>query len=104
MTLIPAPHHQRSVVPQSWREGRVRSWRARGPIAIRLWLPLTPLFLLLAPLVLIGAPLALLTPFGRRIRHRPWRAAWAVGALLLSLSGTEVSVDNRATLIRIRIF
>jgi hypothetical protein len=74
----------------------------RRRVAISLWLPLTPLFYLLAPFALLAAPLLALQPSGRRVR--PWRAAWAMGAVLLSLSGTVVSVDSPAARVRIRIF
>jgi len=77
------------------------SRRMKRSVSVRLWLPLTPLFALLAPFVLAVAPLVALHPAARRAR--PWRTAWALGVLLLSLSGTEVSVDSAAAQVRIRI-
>ena len=80
------------------------TWASRRTgrrVSVRLWLPLTPLFALLAPFVFVAAPLVALHPDGRRAH--PWRTAWALGALLLSLSGTEVSVDSAAAQVRIRI-
>jgi len=82
-----------------------RAWRgprSRRTIRLGLWLPLTPVFLLLAPIALIGSPLALVTRAGRRIA--PWRAAWAVGTVLLALSGLRLEVENAAVRINIRIF
>jgi hypothetical protein len=82
-----------------------RSWRAmsvpRQSIRFGLWLPLTPLFLLLAPVALIAAPLLRLPQGAQRLNT--WRAAWALGAVLLSLSGTVVSVDAPRVQIRVRI-
>ena len=90
--------------PPARRAGKRRM--AVGPagsrVVIRLWAPLTPLFLLLAPLALLAAPLLDLAPAGRRLR--PVRAACAIGALLLSLSGTCVDVDTPKATVRIRIF
>ncbi len=74
---------------------------ARGPVVIRLWLPLTPLVTLLSPLAMLAAPLLDLHPAGRRLR--PIRAAWALGGLLLSLSGTRIEVDSPRASIRIHI-
>jgi hypothetical protein len=77
---------------------------ARPPkrTVVRLWLPLTPLFALLSPLALIAAPLILFYPPARGVS--PWLAAWSLGGVLLSLSGTVVEVDSRDALVHIRIF
>jgi hypothetical protein len=83
------------------RRGR-SALRPGGPLRLGLWLPLTPFVVLLAPIVLVGSPLALVTRAGRRIA--PWRAAWAMGAVLLSLSGLQIEVETAAVRIRIRIF
>lgn len=81
-----------------------------GPVAlpgpprrtvVRLWLPLTPLFWLLAPFVLAIAPLGYLVP--ARLRPDPFFAAFAVGELLLALSGTDILVDTADAHVRIRI-
>jgi hypothetical protein len=74
----------------------------RGPVAIRLWLPLTPLFALLAPFALVASPLIGVWRPMRGVS--PIRAALTIGAVLMSLSGTVVSVDTRDAIIRIRIF
>ena len=68
---------------------------------VRLWLPLTPLWLILSPFAILCAPLLMLAPQTRGIR--PFRAAFAIGAMLLALSGTEVDVDTADALVRIRI-
>jgi hypothetical protein len=74
----------------------------RRRTAIRLWLPLTPLWILLAPFALVAAPLMALVPEMRGVN--PYRAAWAIGGVLLRLSGTLVEVESPDALIRIRIF
>jgi hypothetical protein len=73
----------------------------RGPVSIALWLPLTPLLILLAPLVLLLAPFAALSPRARGVK--PLRMAWALGALLTSLSGTQIDVDAPGARVRLRI-
>src|SRR5271155_651133 len=75
------------------RSGRRSSAQgSAGNVTLLLWLPLTPLFLLLSPFALLAAPLLQLTPAARRLN--PWRAVWALGTVLLSLSGTLISVEN----------
>jgi hypothetical protein len=69
---------------------------------VRLWLPLTPLWLILSPVAILFAPLLTLAPQARGIR--PFRAAFAIGAALFALSGTEVDVDTADALVRIRIY
>jgi hypothetical protein len=71
-------------------------------VVVRLWLPLTPLFLLLAPFPLFFAPLGYFAP--RPYGERPFAAVLGIGALLLSLGGTVVDVDTPEALVRIRIF
>jgi len=68
---------------------------------IRLWLPLTPLWIVLAPFALLLAPALAFVPQTRGLP--PFRTAFAVGAMLIALSGTVVDVTNPAALIRIRI-
>lgn len=75
---------------------------ARRPKVVRLWLPMTPLFVVLAPFALVTAPLIMLYPPARGVS--PWRTVWTLGATLLSMGGTEVDVRSRRALIRIRIF
>jgi hypothetical protein len=74
----------------------------RKPFTLRLWLPLTPLWILLAPFALIAAPLLTLVPATRTIA--PYRAAFAIGRVLLSLSGTVVDINSPSTVLHIRIF
>ena len=87
----------------AWRPtGRVRPLHAsRRRTVVRIWLPLTPLFALLSPFALIVAPLLDLHPAGRRAR--PISTLWALGALLLSLSGTLIDVDSPRARVSIRI-
>jgi hypothetical protein len=88
-----------NLAPQTLNFSRVRA--RRGPVTIRLWIPLTPLLGLLSPFVMLASPLARL---GRRGRRVPTiRAAWALGAVLMSLSGTAVSVETPRATIRIYI-
>jgi hypothetical protein len=68
---------------------------------VRLWLPLTPLFLLLAPFALLLTPLLYFVP--QRYGARPLATVLGVGGLLLSLSGTVVEVDTPDVLVLIRI-
>ena len=88
-----APRSARSVAPSRRRE--------HAPTVVRLWLPLTPLFLLLAPFALILALPAYLVP--RRFRPDPYAAAFAVGAVLLALGGTDIRVDAPRAHVRIKI-
>ena len=69
---------------------------------VRLWLPLTPLWIILSPFAILAAPLLLLAPQTRGIR--PFRAVFAVGAVLFALSGTVVDVDTPDALVRVRIY
>lgn len=76
--------------------------RPPGPTVVRLWLPMTPLFLLLAPFALLLCPLLYFVP-------RPWSLSplatvLGVGALLLALGGTDVDVRTHDAIVRIKIF
>jgi hypothetical protein len=73
----------------------------RSPTVIRLWLPLTALFLLLAPFALLLSPFLYFVP-------RPWRLSplatvLAVGAFLLALGGADVDVRTRDAIVRLKI-
>jgi hypothetical protein len=68
---------------------------------LRLWLPLTLIFLLLAPFALLLSPLIYLAP--RPYGARPFATVLGVGALLLSLGGTVVHVETPEALVRIKI-
>lgn len=71
-------------------------------VKVRLWLPLTPLFLLLAPFAFVLAlPCYLIPP---RRRPDPILTAFAAGRVLLALGGTFVNVETPGALVRIRIF
>ena len=80
-----------------------RPARAMRPrTVVRLWLPMTVIFLLLAPFAFLLAPLIYFAP--QPYRTRPLAAVLGVGQLLLSLGGTVVDVDTPDALVRIRIF
>ena len=74
----------------------------RRRVAVRLYLPLTPIALLLAPFALLLALLCL--PIWPLARVNPFAAAIAIGRLLLAMGGTEVRVDAPSAFVRIRIF
>ncbi|HEY2356682.1 MAG TPA: hypothetical protein VGH86_04475 [Phenylobacterium sp.] len=90
--------HAPRPTPATWQGGAPGRPRR---VAIRLWLPLTPLWLILAPFALLAAPLLLAAPQMRGVR--PVRAALAVGAALIALSGTVVDVDTPDALVSLRI-
>lgn len=72
-------------------------------LSLALWLPVTPLALIISPLALFSAALLTLVPARRR--PPPLRTAWAIGTMLLSLSGTRVNIDAPGPIhLRIRIF
>lgn len=74
---------------------------AAGRCRVRLWLPLTPLFVLLAPLALIAAAVAWL-PL-KLVGFDAFAVAFGLGALLIALGGTLVEVDAADAQIRIKI-
>jgi hypothetical protein len=73
----------------------------RRRTVVRLWLPLTPLFLLLAPFALLLALFGYLVP--PRLRPDPFFAAFSIGAVLLALGGTEILVDTADAYVRLKI-
>lgn len=96
------PAAPRSVARTALTTRRALAPRPSRPrVAVRLFLPLTPIALLLAPLALLLAVLC--TPAWPVTRVNPFAAALAVGRLLLAMSGTEVRVDAPAAFVRIRI-
>jgi len=88
---------------QSFRAARPVAYRRQRPLgqrtAVRLWLPITPLFVILAPLAMVAAPLIAIHPIARRFN--PWRVAWVIGCILLSLGGTRIDIETPAARIRI---
>jgi hypothetical protein len=86
------------------------AWRQPEPwpapparrVVVRLWLPMTPIFLLLAPFALLLAPLIYFAP--QPYCTRPLATVLGVGRVLLSLGGTVVHVDTPDALVSIRIF
>lgn len=74
----------------------------RSRRVVRLWLPLSVLFLLLAPLALLAIPFLYLAP--RPAGLSPAAAVIGLGRVLLSLRGTDVDVQTAEALVRVRIF
>jgi hypothetical protein len=76
--------------------------RPQRRTVVRLWLPMTAIFLLLSPFAILLSPLIYFAPppYG----YRPFATVWGIGALLLSLGGTVVDVDTPDALVRIKIF
>jgi hypothetical protein len=71
-------------------------------VVVRLWLPLTAIFLVLSPFAMLLAPLVYLVP--KYYRTPPLATVLGLGRLLLSLGGTVVHVDTPEALVSIRIF
>ncbi|MGV8839087.1 MAG: hypothetical protein ACWA6X_02160 [Bauldia sp.] len=67
----------------------------------RLWLPLFLVWLLLLPLFVLVLPFAVIACIVVRID--PFRALGLLFAVLAAVSGTEIAVQRRRTLIFIRI-
>ncbi len=76
--------------------------RPQRRTVVRLWLPMTAIFLLLSPFAILLSPLIYFAPppYG----YRPFATVMALGRLLLSLGGTVVDVDTPDALVRIKIF
>lgn len=92
----PPPHPAPAPVPAAWPHPPARR------TIVRLWAPLTLLFLLLSPVPLLLAPLAWLAPARFRPAN-PYSTVLALGRVLLSLGGTVVHVDTPDCLVSIRI-
>lgn len=82
------------------RQGASRP--ADRPFRLGLWLPSTALFMLLAPFPILLAPLGYLIPSPWRVD--PFRAVFALGAVLLSLGGTQIVVKAQGADIAIKLF
>ena len=93
---------QRATQVRTRPEPRDETPAPKRRVVVRLWLPMTVIFLLLAPFALLLAPLGYFAP--PRYRPRPFATVLGIGQLLLSLSGTVVHVDTREALVSIRIF
>jgi len=76
--------------------------RPQRRTVVRLWLPMTAIFLLLSPFAILLAPLIYFAPppYG----YRPFATVMGVGRLLMSLGGTVVDIDTPDALVRIKIF
>jgi hypothetical protein len=94
----------RSAVQDARQAGPVRVRTPAPPrrTVIRVWLPLTALWIVLAPFALLLAPALKIAPATRGLPA--YRTAFTVGGALIALSGTVIDVDAREALVRIRIF
>jgi hypothetical protein len=79
-----------------------RPERPHRRTVVRLWLPMTAIFLLLSPFAILLSPLIYFAPPPYGLR--PLATVMGVGRLLMSLGGTVIDIDARDALIRIRIF
>jgi hypothetical protein len=71
----------------------------KPPVVVRLWLPVTPLFLLLSPVPILAIPLLYLIP----VRQMNWTAAvFGVGRLLLAVGGVDIDVKTRDAVVRLK--
>ena len=110
MTPVPRAVRHFGVAAMEARADRTRQVvrpaaqpHSRPPrVVLRLWLPMTLIFLLLAPLAILLIPLLYLAPPLRRMNCAA--AVFTLGDALLALSGTVVDVDTPDALVRIRIF
>ena len=106
MSLQHATPRPRELDAMRRRAVRVRRVRSAEPTPtgrtrIQLWLPLTPIFWMLAPFAMLLAPLILLAP--PLWRMNPYVTAYAVGRVLIALSGTDIDVDAPDARVRIKI-
>ena len=106
MSLQHANARPRELEAMSRRALRVRRARPAEPLRhgrtrISLWLPLTPIFWMLAPFAMLLAPLLLLAP--PLWRMNPYVTAYAVGRVLIALSGTDIDIDAPDARVRIKI-
>lgn len=69
---------------------------------LRLWLPLTPLFILFAPLMLLIMGIAVFLP--RPLGVNPAQMVLGVGRMLMALNGTELEVESPHASVLIKIF
>ena len=69
---------------------------------LRLWLPLTPLFVLLAPFALLIMGICVFLP--RPLGINPAQMVLSVGRMLMALNGTEVEVESPHASLLIKIF
>jgi len=106
MSLQPVTERPRELAATRRRAVRARRVQTAEPVPkgrtrISLWLPLTPLFWLLAPFAMLLAPLILLAP--PLWRANPYFTAYALGRVLVALSGTDIDIDAPDARVRIKI-
>ena len=106
MSLQSTAERPRQLEAMRRRAVRVRRVRSAEPMPhgrtrISLWLPLTPLFWLLAPFAMLLTPLILFAP--PLWRRNPYVTAYALGRVLVALSGTDIDIDAPDARVRIKI-
>ncbi len=124
MTQLPTPRQEQKLLKAEAKLARARKrmdlqamsaraerlrWRLVRPPEesqlkrpLRLWLPLTPLFILLAPLMLLVMGIAVFLP--RPLGVNPAQMVLGVGRMLMALNGTELEVESPHASVLIKIF
>lgn len=92
---VRAFRHMRDVTP-------ARARQPKRPWSLRLWLPVSVLFILLAPFAVAAIPvLWLIAPLGRR----NWAGGvFTIGAALLALHGARIDIRTPDTTLSIELF
>ncbi|HZZ33211.1 MAG TPA: hypothetical protein VFE10_14595 [Phenylobacterium sp.] len=81
---------------------QVRPAPRPGRVVVRLWLPMTAIFLLLAPFAILAIPFLYLAPLLRRLNCAA--AVFTLGRALLALGGTDIDVRTPDAVVRLKIF
>ena len=99
-----AARSARTVAPAAPVRPLAPAWpeRPQRRTVVRLWLPMTAIFLLLSPFAILLSPLIYFAPppYG----YRPFATVLGIGRLLLSLGGTVVDIDTADARVLIKIF
>lgn len=107
MALVSQSEHPRvQAIPRAPRpmrgsEARAAARRARGPVNVTVFIPLTLLLILGAPLVLIMLPVINAVVIARGLDPRMVSAA--LGALP-ALRGLDVDVQTAEAVVRVKLF
>ncbi|MFI4964787.1 MAG: hypothetical protein ACHP9T_05405 [Caulobacterales bacterium] len=78
----------------------------RRSVRLRLWLPLSALWVLLSPLAILAIPLlgaAGIGAAGARRRIRPVATVVGLGGLLFAMSGTLIEIEAPGVSVNIRL-
>jgi hypothetical protein len=98
---VRAARSRRTIEPAVQRGPLVHSRPRPRRFVLRLWLPMTLIFLLLAPFAILLIPFCYLAPPLRRMNCAA--AVFTLGAALLAMGGTDVDIDTPDALVRIKI-